>query len=822
MQNNNEYILALVESGSSVIPITEGAKNPHPILGPKHDLLIRRATPAEVEKWIAGGVKSWAIAGGPVSSNLMTLDFDEKHYSGLFDLWYAKLSDDQKKIVDTCYKNSTRNNGTHLRYRTQTSQSTIKLARRVELNKKTDKEEIVATAETRGEGSYALIPPSAGYTTTQGSLLDLPIVPDAIHEELIDVLRTFNEVMDEPATEYEWKEDATNTGDRPGDRLNQIASWKEILEPHGWVEEAKDRWRRPGKDKGEGISATTNYDGKQMLYVFSSSAAPFEANRGYSKFHTFTLLKCAGNFSDAAKAAARMYPQEKDSQEDSEATTQADSLLEIVKGKDNVILFHDGQQDAYISMKRGNHQEIVPLKSKVIRRWLTREFWEAHHKAIKPESVRNAIAVLEGNACFDGPLHELHNRLAWDQDTLWYDLTDEKWRAIKINGSGWEIVNDPPILFRRYPHSQSQVIPSAEGGNIDLLFKYVNITNPEHKLLLLIYLISCFVPDFPHPILVIFGPQGSAKTTLSRLLRRIVDPSFIEVASMPDSHREMVQALAHHAFLFFDNISFISEEVSDLLCKATTGSGFVKRELYSDDEDIIYRLKRCIGINGINLVATRPDLLDRSLLLELERIEDTQRKTDKEIMDNFEKDLPLILGGIFDVLSKTLQIKPDITLSRSPRMADFACWGSAIAEAIGSSQEEFLSAYQNNIEKQTETILNENMVATVLIAFMEARLWEKWEGTMTELLERLTNQAAFGNKETVYDKYWPKAPNVLSRALNTLKTTLRSADISIIISAGQTRRVAIEKISLMDATKSITDNLFTASDTVDIDDNPDR
>ncbi|MEK7539608.1 MAG: bifunctional DNA primase/polymerase [Patescibacteria group bacterium] len=310
IENHNEYIMALAVSSISIIPITEGEKKPHSILGKTHDLLIRRATLEEIEKWIAAGVTSWATAGGPVSENLVIIDFDEKHYYGLYDLWYAKLSDEQREIVGTFHKSSTRNGGTHLRCRTKSPHPTIKLAKRWEWNEKTKKEDPVTTAEIRGEGSYALIPPSAGYTTTQGSLLDLPVISDEIYEELIDILRVFNEVEDEPATEYEWKPRDTPSGDRPGDWLNEKATWNEILDPHGWVEEDKNHWRRPGKDKGEGISATTDYDGIPMFYVFSTSAAPFEEKRGYSKFHVFTLLNYNGNFKAAAKVAAEKYPQE--------------------------------------------------------------------------------------------------------------------------------------------------------------------------------------------------------------------------------------------------------------------------------------------------------------------------------------------------------------------------------------------------------------------------------------------------------------------------------------------------------------------------------
>lgn len=327
-ENSKEYISALVDSGLSIIPITEGKKNPHFACldeNHEHNLLTVPPTQEDIKKWVNAGVKSWATAGGVVSRNLMILDFDAKHYPELYNLWYAKLSDEQKKVVNTCHRSKTRNNGDHLRYRTETPQATIKLAGRAEFNEAEGKYKVVTTAETRGDKSYALIPPSAGYATIHGSLLDLPVIPDKIHQELIEILKSFNEVVEKPATEYELKPNDTITGDRPGDRLNQKATWNEILEPHDWREVTKNHWCRPGKNGG--ISATTDYNNISMLYVFSSSASPFEPNTGYSKFHAFALLNHDGDFKAAAKVAAEMYPI------DYEAESRAGNFKAIFPGK---------------------------------------------------------------------------------------------------------------------------------------------------------------------------------------------------------------------------------------------------------------------------------------------------------------------------------------------------------------------------------------------------------------------------------------------------------------------------------------------------------
>lgn len=482
----------------------------------------------------------------------------------------------------------------------------------------------------------------------------------------------------------------------------------------------------------------------------------------------------------------------KENGESDDKKSQAKNILEIIKSKENTILFHDERGNNYISLEVAGHREIWGCKSKSIKGWITSEFWKRTHTVLNSESLKNVLETLGGIAAHEGLEYKLNDRFAWDGDSLWYDLANDKWQAVRINEHGWKIIDSPPILFKRYYHSRPQVVPIEIGGNVNLLLNYVNIADSQDRLLLLVYLISCFIPDFAHVILVIFGSRGSAKTTLSKLLRLILDPSVLEVVSLPDNVNELVQILAHHAFLFFDNVSHISEGVSDTMCKAVTGSGFSKRELYTDDEDIIYKLKRCIGINGINLVGTRPDLLERSLLLELDRIEPENRKQEKDLMDSFDRDLPIIFGGVLDILVKAIKIKPTIKITNLPRMADFAVWGCAIAEAMGYQAQDFLNAYRANIGKQTQVILNENIVATAIFSFMEDRN-EEWRGTATNLLRELTDHAAFQNINT-YEKYWPKASNALTRRLNELKISLKEAGIIYTCSDGNIREVLLRKV----------------------------
>lgn len=480
-------------------------------------------------------------------------------------------------------------------------------------------------------------------------------------------------------------------------------------------------------------------------------------------------------------------------EETSSKESAASKLLKLIQTRKDIIIFRDSHGDPFIALEIEGVRQVWPCRSKQFRQWLSLLNWKTYKTALPADAKSSVISTIEGFASFEKEIIPLQTRNAYYDGELSYDLTNDKWQIIKVTAKGWGLAEKPPIMFRRYAHNRTQVMPVL-GGDMRLLLKYFNISDPQQQLLVLVYIVCAFIPGFGHPILLVHGPQGSAKSTFSRLLRLTIDPSVIEVSSMPDSHRELVQIIAHNSFIFFDNVSYISEDVSDLLCKAVTGGSFPKRELYSDDDDIIYTFRRGLGINGINMVAMRPDLLERSIILKLDRIDPENRRLEKELMAEFENDLPNILGGIFDALVKALALKPNIKQEKLPRMADFALWGCAVAEALGSTQKEFLDAYNVNIALQTDIVINENLIASTLIAFMQKENLSKWAGSATELLSELTDYADFSNVN-VYNKQWPKSPGALSRKLNELKINFLDAGWNISIDAGRVRKITIENQS---------------------------
>ncbi len=450
-------------------------------------------------------------------------------------------------------------------------------------------------------------------------------------------------------------------------------------------------------------------------------------------------------------------------------------------------LLHDDLQKTYVRIDVDKHDETHGVFSRRFKDWVVRQFWKDEAKPPKSESIKQALDVIHSKAIFDGSFCDLAIRVAEHESAIWYDLTDKNWQAVKIDSHGWSLQGEPPTVFKRFSHQLPQEKPQP-GGDLHTLLEYVNIKDESQRLLLMVYLVSCFVPDIPHPIPVLHGSQGAAKSTFMRVIRRLVDPSKTELLTLPTKSAQLVQQLSHHWAPYYDNVTSIPNWVSDALCRAVTGDGFTKRELYTNDEDIIYSFRCCIGLNGINIAAQKADLLDRSILFGLECIPAEKRRDEKTFWSEFKRDKPLILGAAFDALSKAMTIKESVRTDQLPRMADFAIWGAAIAEALGYTQQDFVLAYQKNLEAQNEEAIREHPVATAVRAFMEDH--EEWSGTSSELLEQLTTVAE-QEKIDLRQKLWPKAAQALSRRLNEAKTNLANVGITITTTHGRQRTITI-------------------------------
>ena len=414
----------------------------------------------------------------------------------------------------------------------------------------------------------------------------------------------------------------------------------------------------------------------------------------------------------------------------------------------------------------GQYAERVATKLEIVATALRRQ-----GTAPSSNAMQAALGLIEAMAQFDGPEHEVHIRVACHGGKIYLDLADDHWRAVEIDAAGWRLITTPPVKFRRAAGMQPLPVPMS-GGTVDGLRRLLNVKSDDDFVLAVAWLLAALRDCGPYPVLALSGEQGSAKSTFSTLLRSLVDPNTAPLRALPREDRDLFIAANNGHTLAFDNVSGLPSWISDTLCRLATGGGFAVRQLYTDQDEVLFDSCRPIILNGIEDCITRPDLADRAVFLTLESIPEDKRKSEQHLLGEFRRERPQILGALLDAVSHGLKRLPDVQLDRLPRMADFAKWATACETAIWEAGT-FTSAYGDNRTEAVNTVLEADPVATALRAHM-ARLTE-WSGTK-ELLGALSNIVGEAEAKT---KTWPTAPNKLSRRLRRAATFLRQIGIKI-------------------------------------------
>ena len=444
-------------------------------------------------------------------------------------------------------------------------------------------------------------------------------------------------------------------------------------------------------------------------------------------------------------------------------------LIELVHEKDPVLYLDErGEPCIFVTIKgsKENHR----LSSSKIKSWMASLLWKNEGQAPSSETISTALLTLRSMA-YEGQEIQLYNRVAPDgKGGIYIDMANKNNYIIHVTDQGWKYAPQEFPLFRRYSHQKALPEP-VKGGEARELLNYVNITDPIDQMLYLITVGSYFIPDIAHPVLCVHGPQGSGKTMLHELVKFLVDPTLKAPSAIPEKQGDLIQALDHHYLAFFDNVSYLTQEKSDDLCRAVTGGGFSKRKLWTDDEDVIFSFKRCVGLNGINIPAERGDLLERSVSLELTTISKADRRAEMELLSDFESNSQKILGGLLDAIAMTLSIKPQVKLDGLYRMADFTQWGYALATAFGYDADTFLEAYGENLTHGSVDSVSSSIVGDLVKMFMLSQGHKTWEGSAQKLYEHFMNVAKENNL-SVHQKMYPKSTNRLTRELNRISADL--------------------------------------------------
>jgi hypothetical protein len=474
--------------------------------------------------------------------------------------------------------------------------------------------------------------------------------------------------------------------------------------------------------------------------------------------------------------------------------SQTKQLLELAQNFD---VFHDAEGHAFAAydvVRPGvpAHRETWPLGAKPgqVVRDLTSLFFHAYGSAPHPNVRGSVLDALAARAHCIGPERPVFRRVAEYDGAIYIDLCNGAWEAVRVTPDGWTIVTTAnlPVYFTRAKGMEALPRPER-GGSLDELRAFVNVVSDDDWRLIVAWWAMCLRPRGPYPVLIVHGGEGTAKTTLCRILRALIDPNQAALRSAPRNEQDLMIAALNGRLIALDNLSVLTPWLSDALCRLTTDGSFATRALYTAEDETLITAQRPVLINGIEQIAGRADFLNRCVVVRLSVIPEHARRAESELWPAFEKARPRIFGAMCDALAGALRELPGVHLARRPRMADFAEWATAIERTLGWRHDAFIDAYARNLTQGSEEVIAADPLAAAICRLVET---EPWQGTATELLD------ALDDRQTVV----PDTPAAMSNSLVRIEGAL--ARVGIVVTRPQrtsgARPIRIERVEKVGGT----------------------
>jgi hypothetical protein len=436
-------------------------------------------------------------------------------------------------------------------------------------------------------------------------------------------------------------------------------------------------------------------------------------------------------------------------------------------------LFQDPFERAYVSIRDRGHRETWVINSPPFRKWLKNAHYVAHTTFPSKTALEDVIEGLEGKAQVGGVVREVPVRVAGHAGHLYLDLGDPDRHVVAVRPGSWGLVQgDPPVYFRRPRGMEALPIP-VPGGNLADLQNILNLKDPTNWMLAVAWLLGALQPRGPYPILVLYGQQGSAKSTTSHGLRFLLDPHNVPLRSLPRHEDALRLMAANNHVVAIDNVSEVSPRHSDLLSRLATGAGFGDREFYQQADEYLYKAARPILINGIPAeMIKRRDLLDRCLLVHLPPIGDGGRKTERAVWAELEAARPRLLGALLTAAAEGLKNLPATKLANMPRLADLAVWVEACAPALGWQPGQFVQLAFGQRGLHDAQVLSLWPVYKPLRALLDEESAGEEEPCMEMLVSTLWEKLTEKNPQTAKSWDWPRTATRLSSDLRREESSL--------------------------------------------------
>ena len=457
--------------------------------------------------------------------------------------------------------------------------------------------------------------------------------------------------------------------------------------------------------------------------------------------------------------------------------------MEILNKK--IVISQNDSTQIYACIPEKNYVLNFEMHSRRYQEFIKIKFYKSEKVLFADDIYKSACDTAASLAVLNESTQRVqtHVRIAQLEDSIYYDLATPDKKAIKMTKEKVELVhislNDP--VFVNSSRTAPQVIPELKitGQGIPELMNLIRIV-PEQRELFKVHLVCLMLESLPVPSMSFVDEMGQGKTTLSGTIKMIIDPQsdviVDNVSKLPKNAVDRIVSFSQKYLHVFDNLSHITPEESDDVCRAVTGSSNEKRKLFTDEEMVVATYIRKFVLNGIGLSVDRGDFIQRTIQYKLTPLTPEDMMSNKQYNEKVQKIRPFVLSDIFNLLSRSLKMYENVKdelQGKLPRMADFVIWGECISRCNGNKPKEFLRLYNESMAVSTnEAAENHGIVAYIL---------DRMRGveTLTEDLTTFYTKAVSWAESNHFDtkgkfSTFPKASNKLRGTFQRVNPYLKN------------------------------------------------